>query len=85
MLKIVWNKLRLKSVMSCNSFNVIYVVFCFGCLEKYTGEINVSKTKLGKSEYTHSMNESLSIKKLKLKSTCKFLKEVLSKYTYLLT
>ena len=50
MFKIVWDKFRLKSVMSSNSFNVIYVIFCFGCLEEYTGEISVGKTKLRKSE-----------------------------------
>ena len=54
MLKIVWDEFRLKSVMSCNSFNVIYAVFCFGCLEEYTGEISVGKIKLRKSEYTHN-------------------------------
>ena len=29
------DKFRLKSVMSCNSFNAIYVAFCLGCLEEY--------------------------------------------------
>ena len=84
MLKIVWDEFRLKSVMSCNSFNVIYVVFCFGCLEEYTGEICVGKTKLRKSEHMHNMNDNLSIKNLKLKSICKFLQKVLPKYIYLL-
>ena len=46
MLKIVWNKFRLKSVMSCNSFNVIYVILYFDCLEEYTGEISSGKMKL---------------------------------------
>ena len=46
MLKIVWDQFRLKSVMSCDSFNVIYVALCFGCLEEYTSEISAGKMKL---------------------------------------
>ena len=44
------DKFRLTSVMSCNSFNAIYVVFCLGCLQEYNIEIAVGKTKLEKSE-----------------------------------
>ena len=29
--------------MSCNSFNVIYVGICSGCLEEYIGEMGVDK------------------------------------------
>ena len=36
----------LKTPMSCNSFNVIYVVTCSGCLEDHIGETGVSKTRL---------------------------------------
>ena len=36
----------LKSPMPCNSFNVICIVICSGCLEKYNGETCVSKTRL---------------------------------------
>ena len=32
--------------MSCNSFNVIYVVICSVCLEEYIGEKGVGKTRL---------------------------------------
>ena len=32
--------------MSCNSFNVIYVLICSGCLEEYIGETGVGKTRL---------------------------------------
>ena len=32
--------------MSCNSFNVIYVVICSVCLEEYIGETGVDKTRL---------------------------------------
>ena len=32
--------------MPCNSFNVIYVVICSGCLEEYIGETGVGKTRL---------------------------------------
>ena len=64
--------------MSCNSFNVIYVVFCFGCLEQYTSKISEGKTKSRKSEYTNNMNGNLSIKK----SICELLKTLLSKYIH---
>ena len=82
MLKIVWDKFRLKSVMPCNSFDVIYVVFCFGCLEEYTGEISANKIKLRKSEYTYNMNENLSIKNLKLTSIYEFLKRLCQIYLF---
>ena len=32
--------------MSCNSFNVIYVVICSDCLEEYIGETGVGKARL---------------------------------------
>ena len=32
--------------MSCNSFNVIYVVICSGCLEEHIGESGVGRTRL---------------------------------------
>ena len=32
--------------MSCNSFNVIYVVICSSCLEDYFEETGVGKTRL---------------------------------------
>ena len=32
--------------MSCNSFNVIFVVICSGCLEECIGKTGVSKSKL---------------------------------------
>ena len=32
--------------MSCNSFNVIYVLICSGCSEERTGETGVGKTRL---------------------------------------
>ena len=32
--------------MSCNSFNVIYVLICSGFLEEYIGETGVGKTRL---------------------------------------
>ena len=32
--------------MSCNSFNVINVLICSGCLEEYIGETGVYKTSL---------------------------------------
>ena len=45
----------LKTSMSCNSFNVIYVVICLGCLEKYIGGTDVGKTRLSdRSEYTNN-------------------------------
>ena len=43
--------------MSCNSFDVIYVVFCSSCLEEYIGEKDVEKTRLRDrivSEYTEN-------------------------------
>ena len=64
--------------MSCNSFNVIYVVFCFGCSEQYTSKISEGKTKSRKSEYTNNMNGNLRIKK----SICELLKTFLSKYIH---
>ena len=43
----------LKTSTSCNSFNVIYVVICLGCLENYIGETDVGKTRLRDgSEFT---------------------------------
>ena len=36
----------LKTLMSCNSFNVIFVLICSGCLEEYFGEMSVGKTRL---------------------------------------
>ena len=33
--------LTLKTPMFCNSFNVIYVVICSGCLEEYIGKTGV--------------------------------------------
>ena len=36
----------LKTPMPYNSFNIIYVVICSGCLEEYIGETAVGKTKL---------------------------------------
>ena len=36
----------LKSSMSCNSFNVIYVVVCSSCLEEYILETFAGKTRL---------------------------------------
>ena len=32
--------------MSCNSFNVIYVLICSGCLEEYIGQTAVGKIRL---------------------------------------
>ena len=32
--------------MSCNSFSVIYVLICSGCLKEYIGETSVGKTRL---------------------------------------
>ena len=43
----------LKTSMSCNSFNVINVLICSGCLEEYIGETGVYKISLRDgSEYT---------------------------------
>ena len=84
MLKIVWNKFRLKSVMSYNSSNVIYVAFCFGYLQEYIYESSAGKVKLRKPKYTHNMNDNPSIINLMLKSTYEFLKGVLSKHVHLL-
>ena len=39
-------KITLKALMSCSSFNVIFVVICSGCLEEYIGETSVGKTRL---------------------------------------
>ena len=50
MLKIEWDKFRLKSIMFCNSFNAIYDVFCLGPLEEYIIEIDLGKINLEKSE-----------------------------------
>ena len=36
----------MKTPRFCNSFNVIYVVICSGCLEEYIGETGVGKTRL---------------------------------------
>ena len=36
----------LKTLMSCNSFNFIYVLICSGCLEEYFGKMGVGKTRL---------------------------------------
>ena len=36
----------LKSPMSCNSSNLIYVIICAGCQEEYIGETGVNNTKL---------------------------------------
>ena len=38
--------LHYKLRYSCNSFNVIYVVICSGCLIEYIGETGVGKTRL---------------------------------------
>ena len=32
-------------MISCNSFNVIYIVICAGCLEEYIRETGVGKTR----------------------------------------
>ena len=32
--------------MHCNSFDVIHVLICSGCLEEYIGETGVGKTRL---------------------------------------
>ena len=32
--------------MSCDSFNLIYVIICPGCNEEYIGETGLGKTKL---------------------------------------
>ena len=36
----------LKFLISCNGFNVIYIVICLGCLEDYMGKTSVGKTRL---------------------------------------
>ena len=36
----------LKTPMSCNSFNVIYVLISSGCLEEYIEETGLGKTRL---------------------------------------
>ena len=36
----------LKTMMYCNSFDVIYVIICSGCLEEYIGETGVDKRRL---------------------------------------
>ena len=38
--------------MSCNSFNVIYVLICSGCLEEYIEETGAGKTRLRDSIQT---------------------------------
>ena len=36
----------LKTPMSCNSFNVIFVMICSSCLEEYIGETGAGKTRV---------------------------------------
>ena len=36
---------NLRAHFSCNSFNLLYVIICLTCGEKYTGETGVDKTK----------------------------------------
>ena len=36
----------LKPLMPSNSFNIIYVLICSGCLEEYIEETGVGKTRL---------------------------------------
>ena len=36
----------LKNPMSCNSFNVIYILICLGCLEECVGATGVGKIRL---------------------------------------
>ena len=38
--------LTLKTLMSCNSFNVIYDLICSGGLEEYIGEMGIGETRL---------------------------------------
>ena len=43
---------KLKNRFTCNSFNLVYVVICGTCKEKYIGETGEGKTKLrDKAEY----------------------------------
>ena len=39
-------KFTLKSSMSCDSSNLIYVLICDGCKEEYIGETGIGTTKL---------------------------------------
>ena len=52
--------------MSGNSFNVIYVLICSGCLEKYIGETGCIQNKIkrqGQSvQTTHKTIRALKIK-----------------------
>ena len=43
--KNVTKTFTLETPMFCNSFNVIYVLICSGCLEEYTGETGVGKRR----------------------------------------
>ena len=54
--------------MSCNSFNVIYVVIWIGCLEECIGETDVWKIRLRDTEgqsiqTTHKATRALTIKR----------------------
>ena len=79
MLKIVWDKFRLKSIWFCNSFNAIYIAFCLGCQEKHIAKIRVAKTKLRKSDYAQNICDNMSIKNIYV-----VLKKALGKYFPLL-
>ena len=44
--KNVDKKFTLKSPMSCDSSNLVYVLICLGCSEEYIGETGIGKSKL---------------------------------------
>lgn len=78
MLKIIWDKFRLKSIWSCNSFNAVYIVSFLGCSEEHIAEIGVGKTGLRKSDYAQNICDNMSIK-----SIYEVVKKALRKYFHL--
>ena len=66
--------------MSCNSFNVISVLICSGCLEEYIGETGVGKTRLRDRVRVYRQHLKQS-EHQKLRNIFKFAEEVLSKYS----
>ena len=47
--------LKFKNRITCNNFNLIYVVICDTCKKEYTGETGEGKTKLRDRVYPNTL------------------------------
>ena len=74
---------KLKTMMSCNSFDVIYVIICLGCLEEYIGETGVDKRRLRDRDIVYRQHIKQSEhQQLKPEDHIQTLEEVHLKYSY---